>query len=198
MDRKTILSLGLLIVVAATLILAPVATATPAKVMLGAKLYFDANLSEPAGQACADCHQPFAGYADPEQGQPVSEGVIQGRFGGRNAPSAAYMGKSPVLAQDADGVWIGGAFWDGRASGWTDKLPLIEQAKGPFTQPRRDEQRVRVGGRARREAVLVRLALQGRLRLERVRGHRQGVSQRGRRDRGVRELEPRQHVLVPV
>ena len=135
MDRKTILSLGLLIVVAATLILAPVATATPAKVMLGAKLYFDANLSEPAGQACADCHQPFAGYADPEQGQPVSEGVIQGKFGGRNAPSAAYMGKSPVLHQDADGVWIGGAFWDGRASGWTDKLPLIEQAKGPFTNP---------------------------------------------------------------
>ncbi len=135
MDRKAILSLGLLIVVATTLILAPVATATPAKVMLGAKLYFDASLSEPAGQACADCHQPFAGYADPEQGQPVSEGVILGRFGGRNAPSAAYMGKSPVLHQDADGVWIGGAFWDGRASGWTDKLPLIEQAKGPFKNP---------------------------------------------------------------
>ncbi len=134
MDRKAVLTLGMLIVVTATLILAPVAAATPGKVMLGAKLYFDANLSEPAGQACADCHQPFAGYADPEQGQPVSEGVIPGRFGGRNAPSAAYMGKSPVL-QQIDGVWTGGAFWDGRASGWTDKLPLIEQAKGPFTNP---------------------------------------------------------------
>ena len=45
------------------------------------------------------------------------------------------MGKSPVLGQDADGVWIGGAFWDGRATGWTDGKPLIEQAKGPFLNP---------------------------------------------------------------
>ena len=103
--------------------------------MLGAKLYFDKNLSEPDGQACASCHQPFAGYADPVDGQPVSEGVMGGLFGGRNAPSAAYMGKSPVLGVDAAGVWTGGAFWDGRASGWTDGKPLIEQAKGPFLNP---------------------------------------------------------------
>ena len=105
------------------------------KVLLGAKLYFDADLSEPSGQACADCHQPFAGYADPAQDLPVSEGVIPGRFGGLNAPSAAYMPWSPVLHQDADGVWTGGAFWNGRASGWTDGKPLVEQAKGPFLNP---------------------------------------------------------------
>jgi cytochrome c peroxidase len=134
-ERKTITLLGLLILVGATLILAPVAAATTAKTILGADLYFDASLSEPSGQACADCHQPFAGYADPVQALPVSEGVIRGEFGGRNAPSAAYMGKSPKLYQDADGVWIGGAFWDGRASGWTDGSPLIEQAKGPFLNP---------------------------------------------------------------
>ncbi len=40
------------------------------------------------------------------------------------------MGKSSVLGP-VDGVWTGGAFWDGRASGWTDGTPLIEQAKGP-------------------------------------------------------------------
>ncbi len=132
MDRKTSICLGLLVLLLVALGLAPVAGATSAKVTLGAKLYFDADLSEPSGQACADCHQPFAGYADPAQDLPVSEGVIPGRFGGRNAPSAAYMGKSPILFQDAEGVWIGGAFWDGRASGWTDGKPLIEQAKGPF------------------------------------------------------------------
>jgi cytochrome c peroxidase len=26
-------------------------------------------------------------------------------------------------------------FWDGRASGWTDGVPLVEQAKGPFLNP---------------------------------------------------------------
>lgn len=138
MDRKTTTSVILLIILAVTLALAPAALAGSehaAKVTLGVRLYFDASLSEPGGQACADCHQPFAGYADPEQGLPVSEGVIAGRFGGRNAPSAAYMGKSPILHQDVDGVWLGGAFWDGRASGWTDGLPLIEQAKGPFLNP---------------------------------------------------------------
>ena len=122
----------LLLALVASLLLAPVATATSAKTVLGAKLYFDKNLSEPDGQACASCHQPFAGYADPDDGLPVSEGVVAGLFGGRNAPSAAYLGMSPVLAQDAAGVWSGGAFWDGRASGWKDGQPLIEQAKGPF------------------------------------------------------------------
>ena len=134
--RTKSLCLGVLLAITVALLLAPVAAAATApKVLLGAKLYFDKGLSEPDGQACASCHQPFAGYADPNRGLPVSEGVIAGLFGGRNAPSAAYMGKSPVLAQDAGGVWIGGAFWDGRASGWTDGKPLIEQAKGPFLNP---------------------------------------------------------------
>jgi cytochrome c peroxidase len=134
--RSRSLVLGVLLVIAAALLLAPVAAATTPKVLLGAKLYFDKGLSEPDGQACASCHQPFAGYADPNRGLPVSEGVIRGEFGGRNAPSAAYMGKSPQLFQDpVEGVWIGGAFWDGRATGWTDVKPLIEQAKGPFLNP---------------------------------------------------------------
>jgi cytochrome c peroxidase len=135
MDRKSTVVLVVLVVMAVMLILAPVVAATTAKVMLGGKLYFDKHLSEPDGQACASCHQPFAGYADPNRGLPVSAGVIPGMFGGRNAPSAAYMAKSPVLSQDADGVWTGGAFWDGRASGATDGRPLVEQAKGPFLNP---------------------------------------------------------------
>ncbi|NIR25407.1 MAG: cytochrome-c peroxidase, partial [Gammaproteobacteria bacterium] len=34
---------------------------------LGKLLYFDENLSEPAGQACASCHHPDFGFADPDQ-----------------------------------------------------------------------------------------------------------------------------------
>ena len=56
---------------------------------LGQFLYFDENLSEPSGQSCASCHDPVFGFADPDKGLPVSEGVILGLFGTRNSPGAA-------------------------------------------------------------------------------------------------------------
>jgi len=97
---------------------------------LGRLLYFDKDLSNPLGQACASCHLPVAGYADPDQELPVSEGAVTGRFGGRNAPSAAYAAFSPVFGLDsASGQYRGGQFWDGRAP------TLEEQAKGPFLNP---------------------------------------------------------------
>jgi len=49
--------------------------------------------------------------------------------------TATTLVLSPLSIRIILGVWIGGAFWDGRASGWTDGLPLIEQAKGPFLNP---------------------------------------------------------------
>lgn len=97
---------------------------------LGHFIYFDKNLSNPVGQACASCHLPKAGYADPDQGLPVSEGAVMGLFGGRNAPSAAYAAFSPVFGQDpTTGLYVGGQFWDGRAA------TLEDQAKGPFLNP---------------------------------------------------------------
>ncbi len=96
--------------------------------MLGRMLYFDANLSNPAGQSCADCHHPKAGFADPDKSLPVSEGVIPGRYGTRNSPSSAYASFSPPFQFNGE-LWIGGQFWDGRAS------TLEEQAKGPFLNP---------------------------------------------------------------
>jgi cytochrome c peroxidase len=97
---------------------------------LGRLLYFDKNLSNPVGQACASCHLPKAGFADPDQDLPVSEGVMPGRFGGRNAPSVAYAAYSPTFALDPEtGLYTGGQFWDGRAA------TLEEQAKGPFLNP---------------------------------------------------------------
>lgn len=97
---------------------------------LGKKLYFDSNLSEPAGQSCASCHLPGAGFADPDRELPVSRGVHPDRFGNRNTPSAAYAMYSPSFHFDAkEEAYIGGQFWDGRAS------TLEEQAKGPFLNP---------------------------------------------------------------
>jgi cytochrome c peroxidase len=61
---------------------------------------------------------------------------VHKRFGNRKPPAAAYAGDSPVLSYDeTDQVWVGGMFWDGRATGWTLGDPLAEQAQGPFLNP---------------------------------------------------------------
>ena len=46
-------------------------------------------------------------------------------FGDRKPPTAAYGGDSPILGFDpAAGLWIGGMFWDGRATGDDWGIPL--------------------------------------------------------------------------
>jgi cytochrome c peroxidase len=103
---------------------------------LGSFLYFDENLSEPAGQSCASCHDPAFAFVDPDEHLPVSEGVIPGLFGTRNSPSAAYAMYAPIFYFDAEeGLWIGGQFWDGRATGEELGDPLADQALGPFLNP---------------------------------------------------------------
>jgi len=106
--------------------------ALTSKQQLGKNLFFDANLSEPAGQSCASCHHPSAGFADPDRTYPTSKGVIVGLFGGRNAPTAAYASLIPAFGTMGccgTTVYRGGQFWDGRAS------TLVDQAKGPFLNP---------------------------------------------------------------
>jgi len=103
---------------------------------LGEFLYFDENLSKPDGQSCASCHEPTVGFDDPDSDLPVSEGVILGKFGGRNSPISAYAMYSPIRYFDVtEGLWIGGLFWDGRATGAVLGDPLAAQAIGPFLNP---------------------------------------------------------------
>jgi cytochrome c peroxidase len=102
------------------------------KEQLGSFLYFDENLSEPSGQSCASCHHPDSGFVDPDVHLPVSEGVVAGLFGGRNSPSSAYAMYAPEFHFDGE-LWIGGQFWDGRATGYELGDPLADQALGPFT-----------------------------------------------------------------
>src|SRR5450759_2806957 len=63
-----------------------------------------------------------------------SPNAATGRFGNRKPPSAAYAGDSPILHL-AGTTWVGGMFWDGRATGWILGDPLAEQAQGPFLNP---------------------------------------------------------------
>jgi cytochrome c peroxidase len=107
---------------------------------LGKFLLFDTDLSTPAGQECAFCHALEVGFTGPDskinaEGA-VYPGAVHKRFGNRKPPAAAYAGESPVLHYDeTDGVWVGGMFWDGRATGETLGDPLAEQAQGPFLNP---------------------------------------------------------------
>ena len=100
---------------------------------LGQALYFDQNLSVNHNQSCASCHDPGFGFVDPDNvmyGTPISDGSFTDRFGGRNSPSAAYAMFSPFFHWDsAEGLYVGGQFWDGRAN------TLADQAAGPFLNP---------------------------------------------------------------
>ena len=107
---------------------------------LGKSLYFDQNLSKNGNQSCATCHDPSVGYTGPVSAINAHGGVYPGSdptlFGNRKPPSAAYAGDSPLLHFDANlNAWIGGMFWDGRATGEVLGDPLAEQAKGPFLNP---------------------------------------------------------------
>jgi cytochrome c peroxidase len=114
------------------------ASLTPQE-QLGKFLFFDQNLSLNSNQSCAACHAPSVGWTGPDEAinahGAVYEGSIPGAFGDRKPPAAAYAGDSPILYYDGT-KWVGGMFWDGRATGWTLGDPLAEQAKGPFLNPK--------------------------------------------------------------
>lgn len=109
--------------------------------MLGKKIYMDENLSLYNNQSCKTCHHPGAGFADMENRKDpynsvVSTGSDGFSVGGRNAPTAAYAGFSPVFHwDDTIGGYVGGMFWDGRATGDTLQDSLAEQAQGPPLNP---------------------------------------------------------------
>ena len=115
-----------------TTVTPPVVDTTQLKIELGEAIFFDENLSEPAGQSCASCHDPISGFSDPDvtRAAAVSEGVVTGLFGNRNAPTASYASFIPPFQFNAvDQLYLGGQFVDGRAS------TLADQAKGPFLNP---------------------------------------------------------------
>ncbi len=140
MQRRTILFAALATAAALLLIAAGAAAqgGLTAQEQLGKNLFFDTNLSDPPGQACAVCHAPAVGWTGPDPvinaGGAVYEGAVEGRFGNRKPPAAAYAGDSPILHFDGTN-WVGGMFWDGRATGKTLGDPLAEQAQGPFLNP---------------------------------------------------------------
>jgi len=105
---------------------------------LGKSIFFDDNLSINRNQSCAACHAAEVGWTGPDtlidSHGSVYEGSIPGRFGDRKPPSAAYATTSPILHFEK-GLWVGGNFWDGRATGEKLGNPAADQAQGPFLNP---------------------------------------------------------------
>jgi len=83
---------------------------TEARVELGRLLYFDKRLSADGTVACATCHDPAHGFAEPRA---TSAGIRQ-QVGTRNAPTVLNR----LFSKEQ--------FWDGRAA------DLEEQAHGPI------------------------------------------------------------------
>ena len=142
MNKKRILMysslLGVILLIG--LVIAAGAAGLTDNEQLGKAIFFDEKLSIKQNQSCASCHAPEWGWTGPvsaiNAGGAVYEGSIPGRFGDRKPPSAAYATLSPIFHQDKSGLFVGGNFWDGRATGEVLGNPAADQALGPFLNPK--------------------------------------------------------------
>lgn len=104
------------------------------------KLLFFTKISEPNTMSCADCHSLDTGFTGPDldinaHGSTYA-GAIPRRFSNRKPPTAAYATFSPVLHYDEEEeLFVGGNFWDGRATGEELGNPAADQALEPFLNP---------------------------------------------------------------
>ena len=98
---------------------------------LGRALFFDTNLSEPPGQACATCHDPERAFSESREGGTggaLSRGADGIALADRNTPSLTYAATIPPFRID-QGDFSGGFFLDGRAA------TLQAQVQGPLFNP---------------------------------------------------------------
>jgi len=113
---------------------------------LGKMLFYDQELSVNRNEACAFCHMPQTGYQGAIEslnlGSIAMPGSVRTRFSFRKPPSAAYAAFSPPLYYaDKPGegkcsqCFIGGNFWDLRATGLRLGSPSAMQAHGSPLNP---------------------------------------------------------------
>ena len=109
-------------------------------ILLGKLLFYDRELSVRRNEACAFCHMPETGFSGPvstlNQTTVSYPGSIRSRFSERSPQTHTYASYSPVLHySEGQGDFVGGAFWDMRATGLQLNSPLAEQAQGPPLNP---------------------------------------------------------------
>jgi cytochrome c peroxidase len=107
---------------------------------LGKLLLFDKHLSVNENEACSFCHSADTGFTGPIQSLNFTTvsypGSVRTRFSQRKPQSYMYAPFAPVLHYNSlQGDFVGGNFWDMRASGYRLQSPSAEQAQGPPTNP---------------------------------------------------------------
>src|SRR5258706_6838836 len=108
--------------------------------LLGKLLLFDKQLSVNRNMACTSCHMPQTGFTGPISSVNMSTvsypGSVRTRHGDRKPQSYGYATFAPVLHYNqVKGDFVGGNFWDMRASGIRLQSPAAEQAQGPPLNP---------------------------------------------------------------
>jgi len=108
--------------------------------LLGKLLLFDKDLSVNKNEACAFCHMPETGF-----GAPVSTlnmttvsypGSVRTRFSNRMPQPHTYATYAPVLHYNpVQDDFVGGSFWDMRATGIRLNSPVAQQAQAPPLNP---------------------------------------------------------------
>jgi cytochrome c peroxidase len=108
--------------------------------ILGGLLNFDENISPFNNAACASCHMPYVAFSGPIPSVNLTmiayPSSYRYRAAKRTAQRYPYSHTFPVLNYDnVQGLFFGGNFWDGRATGMKLQAPDAEQAQGPPVDP---------------------------------------------------------------
>ena len=99
-----------------TLATATAASPTMAnKVAVGDKLFDEPALSAGGNLACASCHEPSRGHADPDGVFLPLGGPRRDQQGLRSSPSLNYLSDNTAFRFNRQGPPQGGFTWDGRA-----------------------------------------------------------------------------------
>jgi cytochrome c peroxidase len=108
--------------------------------ILGGLLDYDENMSPFRNVACSSCHMPYAGFSGPIPSVNLTmvayPGTFRYRANKRTAQRFTYAPFFGVLQYNqGQGLFFGGEFWDGRATGFKLQSPDAEQAQHPPVDP---------------------------------------------------------------
>jgi cytochrome c peroxidase len=104
--------------------------------ILGGLLNYDQDMSALRNAACASCHMPYTGFSGPIPSVNLTmvayPGTFHFRAGKRSAQRYTYAPQYPVLHfNETLQAFVGGEFWDARATGYQLQSPDAEQAQHP-------------------------------------------------------------------
>jgi cytochrome c peroxidase len=115
-------------------------TGVPSVEILGKLMNFDKTMSPFNNVACASCHMPYAAFSGPIPSVNLTmiayPGSVHYRAAKRTAQRYTYSSYFPPLQYDAEqGNFIGGNFWDSRATGYLLRSSDGEQSQFPPVDP---------------------------------------------------------------